>query len=331
MLYCITGANGFIACSLIKHLVSLGHTVRGTVRDAAKDGAHLEALGAKVFEVKDFSDADAVAKAFEGVDGVFHMAAVHPEYGFADTPEGREGILKTAVAGTTSVLSAVKKAGIKRVVLTSSLAAIECGNDEGTLSEEVWAKASVYDAPEKLNNTQWTTHYTYVKSKVEQEKAAIAFAASEGLDLRVVVPGNLCIGPISSLKINGTMTRIRDIMTGKNTLMGAADLAIVHVQDVVEVHTKCMTVDAASGRYIVSSDMVPIEGVFGALKELYPNLPVAQMENMDYASGVPGKARKIESRAASELGVQFTPFTQALKDSVDSMIEHKALAVAPVA
>ena len=73
------------------------------------------------------------------------------------------------------------------------------------------------------------------------------------------------------------------------------------------------------------------EGVFAALKELYPNMPVAQMENMDYASGVPGKARKIESRAASELGVQFTPFTQALKDSVDSMIEHKALAVAPVA
>ena len=69
----------------------------------------------------------------------------------------------------------------------------------------------------------------YVKSKVEQERAALAFAEKEGLDMRVVVPGNLCIGPISSKKINGTMTRIKDIMSGKNSLKGAADLAIVHV------------------------------------------------------------------------------------------------------
>ena len=46
-------------------------------------------------------------------------------------------------------------------------------------------------------------------------------------------------------------------MTGTNTLKGAADLAIVHVADVVEAHAKCMLDDAASGRYIVASDMVP--------------------------------------------------------------------------
>merc|ERR1719258_976620 len=277
-------------------------------------------------EVKSLTDKEALAKAFEGVEGVFHMAAVHPEYGFADTPEGRAGILATAVEGTLSVLKACKAANVKRVVLTSSLAAIECGNDEGTLSEETWSKSEVYDHPDKLNNTRWNTHYTYVKSKVEQEKAAVAFAEAEGLDMRVVVPGNLCIGPIESKKINGTMTRIKDIMSGKNTLMGAADLAIVHVQDVVEVHAKCMSVDSAKGRYIVASDMAPIEGVFAALKELYPNMNVAEMGQMDYASGVPGKARKIESRAVTELGMQFKPYQEALKDSVDSMIAQKVIA-----
>merc|ERR1712224_657329 len=277
-------------------------------------------------EGKSLTDKEALAKAVEGVEGVFHMAAVHPEYGFANTPEGRAGILATAVEGTTSVLEACKAANVKRVVLTSSLAAIECGNDEGTLNEETWSKAEVYDSEEKLNNTRWNTHYTYVKSKVEQEKAAIAFAEAEGLDMRVVVPGNLCIGPISSNKINGTMTRIKDIMSGKNTLMGAADLAIVHVQDVVEVHARCMSIDSAKGRYIVASDMAPIEGVFAALKELYPNLPIAEMGEMDYASGVPGKARKIQSRAVSELQVVLKPYQQALKDSVDSMIAHKLIA-----
>jgi len=262
------------------------------------------------------------------VDGVFHMAAVHPEYGFADTPEGRAGILATAVEGTKAVLSACQKAGVKRVVLTSSLAAIECGNDEGTLSEAMWSKAEVYDSEEKLKKTQWATHYTYVKSKVEQEKAALAFAQQAGLDMRVVVPGNLCIGPIASTGINGTMTRIRDIMTGKNTLKGAADLAIVHVQDVVDVHCKCMSEDAAKGRYIVAPDMAKIKDVFAALKEMYPQLPMAEMgAEMDIASGVLGAARKIDSRAVTEFGLQFKPYRQALKDSIDSMIAANMIAV----
>ena len=159
MLYAVTGANGFIACSLVKSLVASGHRVVGTVRDASKDGAHLESLGATVVEVKSLTDVDALAAAFAGADGVFHMAAVHPEYGFADTPEGREGILACAVDGTVSVLRATKQAGVARVVLTSSLAAIECGNDEGTLSESTWSRAEVYDSAEKLSKTQWATHY----------------------------------------------------------------------------------------------------------------------------------------------------------------------------
>jgi len=304
-----------------------GHKVRGTVRNMEKDGEFVRSLGAEVYEVKELGDANALAAAFDGADGVFHMAAVHPEYGFADTPEGRAGILATAVEGTLSVLDAAKSAGVSRVVLTSSLAAVECGNDDSVLTEETWSKAEVYDSPEKLENTQWTTHYTYVKSKVEQEKAAVARAAEIGLDMRVVVPGNLCVGPIASKGINGTMTRLRDIMSGSNTLKGAADLAIVHVQDVVSVHKQCMADASAKGRYIVSSDMVTIEAVFAALRELYPNMPVAPMENMDIASGIPGKARKVESRVTSDLGVELKPFQVALKDAVDSMVENKMISV----
>ena len=171
---------------MIKALKESGYEVRGTVRDTAKSGEHVTSLGAEVFEVKDMSDATALGAAFAGVDGVFHMAAVHPEYGFAETKEGRDGILKCAVEGTQSVLTAAAKASVPRVVLTSSLAAVECGNDEGVLSEETWSRADVYDAVEKLEQTQWATHYSYVKSKVEQEKAALACAKELGLDMRVV-------------------------------------------------------------------------------------------------------------------------------------------------
>ena len=87
---------------MIKSLIAQGHKVRGTVRDATKSGAFVASLGAEVIEVKDMTDVAALEAAFQGVDGVFHMAAVHPEYGFAETPEGRAGILKCAVDGTFS-------------------------------------------------------------------------------------------------------------------------------------------------------------------------------------------------------------------------------------
>ena len=75
--------------------------------------------------------------------------------------------------------------------------------------------------------------------------------------------------------------------------------------------------------------MAPIADVFAALKEMYPQLPVAEMgAEMDIASGVLGKARKVESRAVTELGLQFKPYQVALKDSVDSMIAAKLIGAA---
>ena len=93
---------------------------------------------------------------------------------------------------------------------------------------------------------------------------------------------------------------------------------------VVEAHAKCMTDDAAKGRYLVAGDMVQIEEVFSSLKQMYPQLNVAALEEQDIASGVPGAARKIDSsRTTAELGLQLKPFTATLKDAVDSLIDHK--------
>jgi len=330
--FAVTGANGFIASHLITKLLSSGHKVRGTVRDTA-DKSKMDTMNAlsaqypgqlQVCEVSNLKDSASMKKVFTGVDGVFHLAAVHPEYGFKDVPEGRDELVSIAVDGTLGVMNACKEAGVKRVVLTSSLAAVECGNDEGILTESTWADASVYDnSKNQRGNGQWSTHYAYVKSKVEQEKAATAFCTENNMDLRVVVPGNLCVGPVASTHINGTMKRLADIMQGTNSLMGAADLAIVHVQDVVDAEMKCMTDPSASGRYLVASDMVKIEDVFAKLKEMYPQCKVAALENQDISSGVSGKARSVESRVTKDLNMNLTPYSGCLKDAVDSMIEKK--------
>lgn len=321
MLYAVTGANGFIASHVVSKLVEQGHKVRATVRkpdDEAKL-AHLKSLGApvEIVVLADLTSAEEVAPALKGCDGLFHMAAVHPTYGFEETPEGADAIIALAVEGTKAVLKAAAAAGVKRVVLTSSLAAVECGNDTGVLTEATWSREEVYNSS---TSTQWKTHHAYVKSKTLQERAALAAAAELGLDLRVIAPGNLCIGPILSTHINGTMTRVRDVVQGSNTLKGCADLGVVHVSDVAHAHVAAMTTDSASGRYIVAQSMVRLEDVFSALKELCPDRPVAPMTNMDYASGTPGKARAIESRTEAELGVQYVPLKQTLKEAVDSMV-----------
>merc|ERR1719424_1660557 len=110
--YAITGSNGFIAAHLIQDLTAQGHTVLGIVRDAKAYSEQVGALGAKVVEVPSLDDSAALVKALAGVDGLFHMAAVHPKYGFE--AGNREAILKTAVSGTLTVLEAAKAAGVRR-------------------------------------------------------------------------------------------------------------------------------------------------------------------------------------------------------------------------
>ena len=104
---------------------------------------------------------------------------------------------------------------------------------------------------------------------------------------------------------------------------------VLHVDDgeVGGAHAKCMLDESASGRYIIARDMVAIEDVFAALRELYPSMPVAPMENMDIASGVQGAARKIETRAEAGLGLQLKGYKDTLKDAVDSMLDHKLIAM----
>merc|ERR1719471_98877 len=90
--FAVTGANGFIASHLVTKLLASGHKVRGTVRDTADSSKMdtLNALSAKypgqlqVCEVSNLKDSASMKEVFSGVDGVFHLAAVHPEYGFKD-------------------------------------------------------------------------------------------------------------------------------------------------------------------------------------------------------------------------------------------------------
>ena len=122
----------------------------------------------------------------------------HPKYGFEETPEGREALVSIAVQGTVSALEACVKAGVKRAVLTSSLAAVECGNDDQTLTEGTWSRAEVFDSSEKLEKTTWATHYTYVKSKTEQVDARPSSMPSGSMPSGSMPSGSMPSGSMPS-------------------------------------------------------------------------------------------------------------------------------------
>ncbi|KAM3276255.1 hypothetical protein ACQJBY_044563 [Aegilops geniculata] len=124
---CVTGAAGFIASWLVKLLLSRGYTVRGTVRDLGeKKTGHLRSLENASENLKlikaDLLDYDAMVPAIEGCQGVFHVASPVPSENATD-PELE--VLRPAVAGTKNVLEAASAAKIRRVVVVSSIVAVD--------------------------------------------------------------------------------------------------------------------------------------------------------------------------------------------------------------
>ena len=180
----VTGGSGFIGSHCIIQLLEAGHTVRTTVRNLRREAevrGMLEAGGARPGEALSFFAADLTgdggwAEAVAGCDYVLHVASPFP----ADTPKDENDLIVPAREGALRVLRAARDAGVKRVVLTSSYAAIGYGHPE---------RAKPFD------ETDWTDITTdgigaYVKSKAIAEKAAWDFIEREGgaLELSVVNP-----------------------------------------------------------------------------------------------------------------------------------------------
>ena len=198
----VTGASGFIATHLIEQLLGKGYAVRGTVRSPEKARAqgYLTSLaGAENLELvaADLMTDGAFDAAVEGCEYVMHTAS--PYVVTVDDPQ--RDLVDPAVKGTRSVLSACHSSpSVRRVVLTSSMAAITDEPDGRVLSEDDW------------NTESSLTRNPYYYSKTMAERAAWRFIEDESphFDLVVINPV-LVLGPEHS---DGVIRRIRSWSTG---------------------------------------------------------------------------------------------------------------------
>lgn len=259
----VTGGSGFIGSHSILQLLAAGHEVRATVRDLKREGdvrAMLKQGGAQPdgrlrFFAANLENDAGWPQAITGCDYVLHVASPFP----AGVPKHEDDLIVPAREGALRVLRAARTAGVKRVVMTSSFAAVGYGQE-------------LRSTP--FNETNWTDVNgqgltAYVKSKTLAERAAWDFIAREGgsLELAVVNPVGV-FGPVLGADYATSILLIQRLMDGAMPGCPKLYFGIVDVRDVASLHILAMTHPAAKGeRFLaISGDAMSIVEMAKVLK-----------------------------------------------------------------
>jgi nucleoside-diphosphate-sugar epimerase len=260
----VTGGSGFIGSHSILQLLAAGHQVRTTVRNVARESdvrALLKVGGADPGDRLKFFAADLEkdtgwAEAVAACEYVLHVASPFP----ATVPKDENELIVPAREGALRVLRAARNAGVKRVVMTSSFAAIGYGRKPQA-------------AP--FNETNWTDPNgegvaPYVKSKTLAERSAWDFIAKEGngLELAVVNPVGV-FGPVLGADYATSILIVQKMMDGAVPGCPRVYFGAVDVRDVVDLHLRAMTNPAAKGeRFLaVAGDFVSLVEIAQVLKQ----------------------------------------------------------------
>jgi nucleoside-diphosphate-sugar epimerase len=276
----VTGGSGFIGCHSILQLLAAGHHVRNTVRSLKREGdvrAMLQEGGVDNFEHLAFVAADLEndagwSQAVAGCEYVLHVASPFP----SSAPRHEDELIVPAREGTLRVLRASRDAGVKRVVLTSSFAAIGYGHPtrQAPFDETDWTDPTGADVR------------PYAKSKTLAERAAWDFIASDGGDLELAVVNPVAVfGPVLGPDYSTSIHLVQRLMTG--TIPGAPQLyfGVVDVRDVADLHIRAMTDPAANGqRFLaVAGNFMSILEIANVLRArmggLATRVPARQLPN----------------------------------------------------
>ena len=259
----VTGGSGFIGAHCILQLLAAGYRVKTTVRSLAREAgvrAMLKAGGAEPEPALSFAAADLLsdagwAEAVAGCAFVLHVASPFPP----GIPSHEDDLIVPARDGALRVLRAARDAGVRRVVLTSSFAAIGYGHSSTsqTFTEADWSN---------LNGAGMTA---YAKSKTLAERAAWEFIAREGgaLELSVVNPVGV-LGPVLGPDYSTSIQLVQRLLDGAMPGLPQLTFGIVDVRDVADLHLKAMTNAAAKGeRFLaVAEDFTTLDGIAQVLK-----------------------------------------------------------------
>jgi len=262
----VTGGTGFVGAHCLIQLLAAGRETRATVRDLTRE-SELRAMlrqggagevGERLTLFRADLNADSGwAEAAAGCEAVLHVASPFPK----TAPRDENELIAPARDGTLRVLKAAREAGVKRVVLTSSFAAVGYGGPgdrTAVFTEEDWT------------NLHDPSVQPYQKSKTIAERAAWDFIAREGgkLELTVVNPVGV-FGPVLGPDLSTSIVLVKRLMDG--SMPGCPDLwfGVVDVRDVADLHLRAMTHPAARGERFLATggDFLSIRQIAQMLKD----------------------------------------------------------------
>lgn len=247
----VTGGTGFLGTHVIAQLLRAGHAVRTTVRDlgrepelrAALTGAGVDGSAELTLVTADLSDDAGWADAVQGVRYVLHVASPFPPA----MPQSDDDVIRPARDGALRVLRASRDAGVERVVMTSSFAAVGYGHEatDEPFDERTWTNVG---APLSA----------YIRSKALAERAAWDFieADGEGLELAVVNPVGI-FGPPLTPDLSASIGLAHQMMTAMPAVPRLAT-TVVDVRDAADLHLRAVTHPAAAGERFLASTGEPI-------------------------------------------------------------------------
>jgi nucleoside-diphosphate-sugar epimerase len=242
----VTGGSGYIGGWCVIGLLQQGYQVRATVRDLAREGAVRAALAKAVdagdrlsFHAAELTSDAGWDAATDGCDYVLHVAS---PLGVAE-PKNPDELIVPARDGARRAVGAAIKAGVKRVVLTSSVAATSHAGGGDTLSDEsVWTDLS----KGKVS--------AYSQSKTLAERAAWDLIAATGgpTTLATVNPA-LVLGPVLSPDYSGSVQVIERLLSGRVPGLPRIGFNIVDARDVADLHIRAMTAPEAAGQRFIAA------------------------------------------------------------------------------
>lgn len=317
----VTGASGFLAKHVLLALLRDGHSVRASLRDAARaDEVRAAVLPllppdakARLEFVKlDLTSDAGWAEAMTGAKALLHTASPFP----ITQPKDPETLIRPAVDGTRRALMGAKAAGIDRVVLTSSAVAINAGRPDGHVYTEAdWSDQNGPPAQ------------PYPRSKVMAERAAWEIAAREGLRLTTINP-TFILGPPLDSHFGSSIGLVQRILKGRDPMVPELGLQIVDVRDVALAHVRALErPDTAGERFLTTSGSLWMTEWGRILKTVYPGrrmptraapmivLRILALFDGEIRAAIPrvGLDEEMSSaKAQAKLGIDFIPPREAL-------------------
>jgi dihydroflavonol-4-reductase len=326
----VSGGSGYIAGYIIRQLVNEGwavHTSIRNLRTEAKVRTLLNVDNDKLaFFAADLLNDDGWDEAISGCSHVVHVASPLP----TNAVKHEDELIIPAREGALRVLRAARAAGVKRLVMTSSMAAIAYGHGRGeyTFTEADWTDVNHPDA------------YPYVKSKTLAERAARDWVAAEGgkMEFCTINPAAV-LGPVWGNDFSASIEAVKKLLDG--SMPGCPDFGfgIVDVRDVADLHIRALTAPNMAGeRFLASGPFLKMIEIARILKDgmgvdgrkvptrKLPDFLVKLSALFDpvvkQVVGELGKVRHVDaSHALAVLGWQTRPPEQSILDTARSLID----------